>query len=57
MVRSLQHRIYEKRLRGLGLFNVVKRRQRGTLIVAYSYFENSHKYVRINFFLVIADTW
>lgn len=50
MLRGLQQRIYKKRLRALGLFRVVKRRQRGTLIVAYSYLKNSHKNIRTIFF-------
>lgn len=38
--------IYEKKLRELGLFSVVKRRQRGTLVVTYSYLNNCRKNIQ-----------
>lgn len=41
--------IYEKKLRELDLFSVVKRRQSGTLVVAYSYFNSCSKNIQTIF--------
>lgn len=41
--------IYEKKLRELGLFSVVKRRQRDTLVVTYSYLNNYDKNIQTVF--------
>lgn len=49
--------IYEKNLRELGLFSLVKSRQGGTLVGAYSYLNNwQQKYSNNFLILVIADT-
>ena len=55
MIRGLEAKSYEERLKELGMFSLTKRRLRGDMIAVFQYLKDCHRDEGINLFSIEPD--
>ena len=55
MIKSLEHLLYEQRLREPGIFSLEKRRLRGDLIYVYKYLKCGRQLDEVRWFSVVCS--
>ena len=55
MIKGLEKKIYDEKLKELGLFSMEKRRLRGKPLLVFKYIKGLQKYVHITFKVMITS--